>query len=130
MNLLQYGWDPEHGGILYYRDIHGHPPEQLQWDQKLWWVHVETLVALAMAWSMTGREDCREWFGKVHEWTWARYPDPQYGEWFGYLNRRGERLFDLKGSKWKGCYHVPRALYLCAREFERMRLKSPATAKH
>ena len=66
----------------------------------------------------------------MHEWTWERYPDPQHGEWFGYLNRRGERLFDLKGGKWKGCYHVPRDLYLCAREFERLRLKSPATAKH
>ncbi|GMU23597.1 MAG: N-acylglucosamine 2-epimerase [Phycisphaerae bacterium] len=120
LNLLKFGWDPEFGGILYYRDIMGKPPEQLQWDQKLWWVHVETLVALAMAWRMTGREDCREWYQRVHAWTWARFPDPEHGEWFGYLNRRGERLFELKGGKWKGCYHVPRALYLCFREFQEM----------
>jgi N-acylglucosamine 2-epimerase len=124
INLVQYGWDPRYGGIFYYLDIKGHAPEQLQWDQKLWWVHVETLVALAMAWSMTGRSDCREWYRKVHEWTWSRYPDPEHGEWFAYLNRQGERLFDLKGGKWKCCYHVPRALYLCAREFEQMRKQS------
>ena len=32
-------------------------------------------------------------------------------EWFGYLNRDGSRLLDLKGGKWKGCFHVPRGLY-------------------
>ena len=37
--------------------------------------------------------------------------DPQYPEWFGYLNRRGEVLLPLKGGKWKGCFHVPRGLY-------------------
>ena len=46
-------------------------------------------------------------------WVWKHG-----GEWFGYLTRRGERLLDLKGGKWKGCFHVPRALYLCWRQFE------------
>jgi N-acylglucosamine 2-epimerase len=27
-------------------------------------------------------------------------------------------LLNLKGGKWKGCFHVPRALYLCWRQFE------------
>ena len=35
------------------------------------------------------------------------------GEWFGYLNRRGEVLLPLKGGKWKGCFHIPRGLYRC-----------------
>ena len=26
---------------------------------------------------------------KVFDYTWKRFPDPQNGEWFGYLNRRG-----------------------------------------
>ena len=97
----------------------GHPPQQLEWDQKLWWVHLETLVALAMAYQITGREDCWIWYQKVHEYTWTHFPDNRAnsgadaGEWYGYLNRRGEVLLPLKGGKWKGCFHVPRALYLC-----------------
>lgn len=124
VNLIEFGWDTQYEGILYYRDIIDRPPVQLEWDQKLWWVHIETLVALAIAWSVTGRSDCRRWYERIHDYTWKRFPDPQYGEWFGYLNRRGEPLLDLKGGKWKGCYHIPRGLYMCWREFEAMTTKA------
>lgn len=111
LRTLEYGWDKEFGGIFYFMDLLGHPPQQLEWDQKLWWVHVETLVALSKGYMFTGDERCLHWFHKVHDYTWKHFKDPQYGEWFGYLNRRGEVLLNLKGGKWKGCFHVPRALY-------------------
>ena len=31
----------------------------------------------------------------------------KYGEWFGYMNRQGNPLSELKGGKWNGCFHVP-----------------------
>ena len=111
LNTLEYGWDKEYGGIFYFLDIQGHPPQQLEWDQKLWWVHVEALVALAKGFQHTGDLRCKEWFEKVHDYTWSHFKDQQYGEWFGYLNRRGEVLLPLKGGKWKGCFHIPRSLY-------------------
>jgi len=113
LNTLEFAWDAEYGGIFYFLDVRGKPPLQLEWDRKLWWVHLEALVALAIGHNLTGREEAAEWFEKVHDYTWSHFPDPDYGEWFGYLNRRGERLLDLKGGKWKGCFHVPRAMYLC-----------------
>ncbi len=58
--------------------------------------------------------------------TWQHFPDPEYGEWYGYLNRSGEVLLPLKGGKWKGCFHVPRGLYLCMREFEKLNSLTPA----
>ncbi len=120
LNILNYAWDEQYGGLYYFMDAKGHPPQQLEWDQKLWWVHLETLVALAMAYQMTGREDCWIWYQKVHEYTWAHFVDAKHGEWYGYLNRRGEVLLPLKGGKWKGCFHVPRALYLCWQTFEEL----------
>jgi N-acylglucosamine 2-epimerase len=120
LNILDFAWDERYGGIYYFMDADGHPPQQLEWDQKLWWVHVETLVALAMGYRLTGREECWTWYQKVHEYTWQHFADPEHGEWFGYLNRQGEVLLDLKGGKWKGCFHVPRALLMCWREFEEM----------
>jgi len=96
-------------------DARGKPPQQLEWDQKLFWVHSETLVACLMGYAATGREECLTWFERVHEYTWRHYPDPSYGEWFGYLNRRGEVYLPLKGGKWKGCFHIPRTLYLCTK---------------
>ncbi len=120
LNILDYAWDKEYGGIYYFMDAQGHPPQQLEWDQKLWWVHVETLVALSMGYRLTGNAQCWDWYQKVHEYTWQHFADPEQGEWFGYLNRRGEVLLDLKGGKWKGCFHVPRALLMCWRQFEQL----------
>ncbi|WP_220100648.1 AGE family epimerase/isomerase [Chitinophaga oryzae] len=111
LTLLEYGWDKEHGGIFYFLDVKGYPPQQLEWDQKLWWVHIETIISLLKGYLHTGDERCWEWFKKVHDYTWKHFPDPENGEWFGYLNRQGEPLLPLKGGKWKGCFHVPRGLY-------------------
>ena len=111
LDTLEYGWDNEFEGIFYFLDVKGAPPQQLEWDQKLWWVHVEALVALAKGYAYTKNEKCLEWFHKIHNYTWKHFKDDEYGEWFGYLNRRGEVLLDLKGGKWKGCFHIPRALY-------------------
>lgn len=111
LTTLEKGWDAEYGGIFYFMDALDHPVQQLEWDQKLWWVHVEALVCMAKAYRLTGNAECARWFRKIHDYTWERFRDPGYGEWFGYLNRRGEVLLSLKGGKWKGCFHVPRALY-------------------
>jgi len=111
LDTLEYGWDKDFGGIFYFLDIKNNPPQQLEWDQKLWWVHVEALVALAKGYALTGNERCYKWFKKVHDYTWLHFKDQECGEWYGYLNRQGDPLLTLKGGKWKGCFHIPRALY-------------------
>jgi N-acylglucosamine 2-epimerase len=118
LKTLERGWDTTHGGIFYFLDSAGNPPDRLEWDQKLWWVHVEALVAAAMGYALTGNAECLAWLERLDAYTWKNFPDPAFGEWFGYLNRRGEVLLDLKGGKWKGCFHVPRGLYRCALLFE------------
>lgn len=118
ITMIEYGWDKEHGGIFYFMDRLGHPTQQLEWDQKLWWVHIETLIALLKGYNLTQSEECLEWFEKIHHYTWKHFKDPKYGEWFGYLNRQGEPLLSLKGGKWKGCFHVPRGLLQCWRTLE------------
>lgn len=111
LNTLDLGWDEKHGGIFYFLDIKNLPPQQLEWDQKLWWVHLEAIVAMLRGYEATKDDRLWNWFEKLHEYTWKHFPDPKFGEWYGYLNRRGEVQLPLKGGKWKGCFHVPRALY-------------------
>ncbi len=113
LNTLEVGWDKKHDGIFYFLDVKGHPPQQLEWDQKLWWVHIETLISLLKGHLYTDNRACLEWFERVHEYTWKHFADTGNGEWYGYLNRQGEVLLPLKGGKWKGCFHVPRGLYQC-----------------
>ena len=124
LNILSFAWDTEYGGLYYFMDADGHPLQQLEWDQKLWWVHLESLVALAMGYRLTRRKSCWEWYQKMHDYAWSHFADPEYGEWFGYLDRRGQVLLNLKGGKWKGCFHVPRALYQCLQQFEALSAKS------
>jgi len=120
LSILEYSWDREFGGIYYFMDAKGHPPQQLEWDQKLWWVHMEALVALAKAYCLTQDKIIGEWYPRVHQYTWTHFPDPEYGEWFGYLNRQGHPHLTLKGGKWKGCFHVPRGLFQCWQAFEKL----------
>lgn len=107
---VEYGWDKEYDGIFYFMDRLGKPRHELEFDQKLWWVHLETLISLIKGYQLTGDQRCLNWFQRVHDYTWSHFRDPEYPEWYGYLNRQGEVLLPLKGGKWKGCFHVPRGL--------------------
>ena len=109
--VIERGWDKEFGGIYYFLDAKGVPQQKLEWDQKLWWVHIESAIAMLKGYQLTGNEKCLEWFSKLDAYLWDNFKDKEYPEWFGYLNRRGEILLPLKGGKWKGCFHVPRGLY-------------------
>uniref|UniRef100_UPI00321680E2 AGE family epimerase/isomerase n=1 Tax=uncultured Draconibacterium sp. TaxID=1573823 RepID=UPI00321680E2 len=120
IQMVEYGWDKEFGGIYYFMDRKGHPVQQLEWDQKLWWVHIETLITMLKGYQLTGSGKSLEWFHKIHNYTWSHFKDEQYPEWYGYLNRRGEVLLPLKGGKWKGCFHVPRGLFQCWQTLEKI----------
>ena len=111
LTMVEYGWDKKYDGIFYFMDLKGRPTQELEWDQKLWWVHIETLITMIKGYRLTGDKRCLEWFNRVHDYVWSHFADPEYPEWFGYLNRQGEVLLTLKGGKWKGCFHVPRGLY-------------------
>jgi N-acylglucosamine 2-epimerase len=122
--VAERGWDEQFGGFLYYQDYEGFPTEKLESSMKLWWVHVEALMAFLLAYRLTGEEVYESWFRKVHDWTWTHFPDHKDGEWFGYLNRRGEIELTLKGGKWKGFFHIPRALMNCSQWFAEMEKSS------
>lgn len=120
LKMIDYGWDEKYGGLFYFMDRKGYPTQQLEWDQKLWWVHMETLISLLKGYYLTGSKECLDKFKIIHEYVWTHFKDKQHPEWFGYLNRQGEVSLSLKGGKWKGCFHIPRGLYQCWRTLERI----------
>lgn len=113
LQMLDFGWDQKSGGIFYFLDRNGFPLQQLEWDQKLWWVHMEALIATLKGYQLTQDEKCLQWFIKIHDYSWEHFNDSNHGEWFGYLKRDGTPLNTMKGGKWKGCFHVPRGLLYC-----------------
>lgn len=117
------GWDLEHGGLLSLVDLYGHPVQEYWHDMKFWWPHAEAVVATLMAYAATGEAVWAERHRLVHDWAHARFPDPEHGEWFGYLARDGRVTSTAKGNLWKGPFHVPRmqwrAWRLCEELLER-----------
>ena len=110
---FERGWDAEHGGLLYFVDVDGRPPVQLEHDMKLWWPHNEALIAALMAFVATRQARYANMYEQLHAWTWRHFPDPEFGEWYGYLRRDGAVSTPLKGGPWKGAFHVPRCLLQC-----------------
>lgn len=121
----EQGWDQEYGGYYYFLDVESRPPLMLEWSMKLWWPHVEALTAFAVAYQSTQDKTWLKRFKQVHDYTWSHFPDPPHGEWFAYLDRRGQPTHHLKGGPYKCCFHVPRALWLISRIFEAPARKLP-----
>ena len=108
---IEAGWDKEYGGLLYFIDALGYPPEAYEHDMKLWWPHNEILIASLMFYKETGDEYYLNWFNKTLDYVKKYFADDEYGEWFGYLRRDGKPTEPpCKGSTFKGPFHVPRCL--------------------
>ncbi|MEZ6036952.1 MAG: AGE family epimerase/isomerase [Planctomycetota bacterium] len=111
--MWRRGWDEQYGGLLYFVDLHGGPVQEYWHDMKFWWPHNEAILATLFAWRATRDERYAQWHGMVHDWAYRHFPDPEHGEWFGYLHRDGRRSVTLKGNLWKGPFHLPRMQYRC-----------------
>lgn len=86
---------------------------------KLWWVQCEAIYALLTAYFNTRDDRWLSRLDQVHQWTWQRFPDPEHGEWFGYLHADGTRSHSLKGNNYKGCFHIPRMLLYSIQDIRR-----------
>jgi N-acylglucosamine 2-epimerase len=111
--MWKRGWDEEYGGLFYFRDLHNLPVQEYWHDMKFWWPHCEAIIAASLAWSLTKDDKYARWHELVHDWSFKHFPDPEYGEWYGYLHRDGLISTHLKGNMWKGPFHLPRMLWYC-----------------
>jgi N-acylglucosamine 2-epimerase len=118
--MMDWGWDREHGGLFYFRDIKGLPCTEYYHDMKFWWPHNEAVIATLLAYHLTGYPDYARRHAQVHDWANAHFPDPEHGEWFGYLHRDGTVSTTLKGNVWKGPFHLPRMQWYCWRLLDEM----------
>lgn len=113
IDAIEEGWDKEYGGLLYFIDCLGKPPEAYEHDMKLWWPHNETLIASIMAYRDTGKQVYLDWFNKTLDYCKKYFSDLEYGEWYGYLRRDGKPTEPpCKGSTFKGPFHLPRMLMM------------------
>ncbi|MEZ6062563.1 MAG: AGE family epimerase/isomerase [Planctomycetaceae bacterium] len=108
--MWERGWDREHGGLLYFVDVDGHPVQEYWHDMKFWWPQCELMLAALLAFELTGDAKYAGWHAKAHDWFFEHFADREHGEFFGYLHRDGTLSSTLKGNLWKGPFHIPRML--------------------
>lgn len=106
----EWGWDKEYGGIINFRDCKHFPPQDYSQDMKFWWPQTEAIIANLYAYKLTGDEKYLKQHRMVSEWTYAHFPDHEYGEWYGYLHRDGSLAQPAKGNLFKGPFHIPRMM--------------------
>ena len=105
-----WGWDDEFGGIINFRDCKGYPQQDYSQDMKFWWPQTEAIIANLYAYKLTGDEKYLKRHRQISEWTYAHFPDHEYGEWYGYLHRDGSVAQAAKGNIFKGPFHIPRMM--------------------
>lgn len=107
---LDWGWDKQYGGIINFRDCKNLPSQDYSQDMKFWWPQCETIIASLYAYLGTGDEKYLYRHERISEWTYAHFPDAEYGEWYGYLHRDGTVAQPAKGNLYKGPFHIPRMM--------------------
>lgn len=105
-----WGWEKQYGGIINFRDCKNLPPQDYSQDMKFWWPQCETIIASLYAYLGTGDEKYLYRHERISEWTYAHFPDAEYGEWYGYLHRDGTVAQPAKGNLYKGPFHIPRMM--------------------
>lgn len=111
--MWERGWDKQHGGILYFRDVYDKPVQEYWQDMKFWWPHNEVIIATLLAYLITGNEKYANMHQMVHDYSYKHFHDAKYGEWFGYLHRDGTIAQTAKGNLFKGPFHLPRQEWYC-----------------
>lgn len=108
------GWDKEFGGLLNFVDCKGLPHQDYAQDMKFWWPQTEGIIATLYAYQATGDAKYLAMHQQIHEYSYRVFPDPEFGEWYGYLHRDGSVAQPAKGNLFKGPFHVPRMMILAS----------------
>ncbi|MFW6368899.1 MAG: AGE family epimerase/isomerase [Spirochaetota bacterium] len=118
---IEKGWDPEYGGILLGIDIDNkEEPYWKNWEKKIWWVFVEALYGLLLAYEHAPEQWCLDWYARVHEWAFRHFPVPEHGEWTQRLDREGKVTDTVVALPVKDPFHLPRAFILSAEVLGRL----------
>lgn len=129
-HVADIAWDERYGGMFYYLDRNGKKPwgtydeaerplaeaAMRDWDNKMWWPHLETIYAALMGYIYYGDEACLKEYERYHQYAFRVFPNPdrQVGEWIQIRDRQGRPLGDEVGGRLpvKDPYHLIRTLML------------------
>ncbi len=100
---VQYGWDQEHGGLVY-----GFAPKTHEFAdaQKYFWVQAEAIAAAYRLYKVTEDATYLDWYERLWQYSWDHLIDHQYGAWYRIVARDGSKITDEKSPMGKVDYHT------------------------
>lgn len=116
----EFGWDPDGGGIWYFRDALGRPMSRHEYFLKAWWPQNEAANAMLQAYALSNDGWYLDFFRRIDEFCWTNLRDAEFGEWYAYAPVGGRAFHDYKGSRFKGFFHLPRFLLNSIQTIDRM----------
>lgn len=113
-HALKYGYDRAHGGFYERGPALGQATKR----SMNWWSQAEGLIGLLAVYATTGDPAYFRRFEQTARFVFARFADPEYGEWYGYLDAAGRVTRTMKVTPWKCPYHNGRACLEIMRRME------------
>jgi N-acylglucosamine 2-epimerase len=118
---LEKGWDDEYGGIFLARHLGNGTPTWFKPDSKVWWPATESLYALLRNYEISGESWCLDWYWRIHEYSFDKYPNYEFGDWKQNLDRQGLPMDPVVSTlQVKDPFHLPRALIYSILSLKRM----------
>ena len=106
-SAMEFGWDHDHGGLIYGYDLVGQPYD----FDKYFWVQAESIAAAALLADKTQDEHYWHWYNHLWEYSFEHFVDHKYGAWYRILRRDNTRYDDRKSYNNKADYHTMGACY-------------------
>ncbi|WP_461055827.1 AGE family epimerase/isomerase [Spirosoma arcticum] len=110
LRMCERAWDEATGGLNLYVDMKSQPSIFPDAQQKWAWVQVEAVSCLVKAYFQTQHPDCSKWFKRIHEYTFAHFPDPKHTGWHLAIDRQRHPLFLAKVTPEVGCFSLIKCL--------------------
>lgn len=110
LRMCERAWDEGPGGFSQYVDLKSQPSIFPDARQKWAWVQVEAIACLIKGYLQTRHPDCPKWFKRVHEYTFAHFPDSKHTGWHLAVDQQRLPLFSAKATPETGCFSLIKCL--------------------
>ena len=110
---LEVAWDPIYGGLGWSTQVE----DGVFNFQKVSYVHQEAMLGLLWTIEQGRAEWARDWFGRLHRYTFDNFKVAGHNSWYIYLDRQCSPPGQVERQE---NYHLPRFLMLSLRTLDRM----------
>ncbi len=129
LRTCEQAWDEAAAGLLTRIDQKQQPVLRTDGRLKWAWVQLEALNTLSKLYWQTRHPECAKWFRRIHDYTFARFPDTGTLGWHVVLDTHHQPVLSAKATPEAGCFSLIRCLAQTAQSLTKAAQIQPATRR-